>query len=191
MKTPFKIAAAMLALALTATSAVAAPLRTAVFAGGCFWSMEHDMRPIPGVSNVVVGYAGGTAANPNYNDHKGYLESVRVTYDAGRISYGQLVARYLRVTDPTDDGGAACDRGPSYRPAIFVQNAGERQEALTAIAQAQPSVHGRIITPVVPAGRFYMGEDYHQHYAQKNPVAYAMYRAGCGKDGRLRAVWGR
>lgn len=191
MKTPLKLAAAVLGIALMGSSAIAAPMRTAVFAGGCFWSMEHDMEPIPGVVNVVVGYAGGTAPNPSYEDHKGYVESVKVTYDAGRISYPQLVARYLRVTDPTDAGGAACDRGPSYRPAIFVQDAGERQAALAAIAQAQPQVHGRIITPVVPAGRFYVGEGYHQHYAQKNPVAYNLYRVGCGKDARLRAVWGR
>ena len=190
MKT-LKLAASLLALALTASSAAAAPLRTAVFAGGCFWSMEHDMRPIPGVTDVVVGYAGGTRPNPNYQNHADYLESVRVTYDPARISYPQLVARYLRVTDPTDAGGAACDRGPSYRPAIFVADPQERQAALSAIAQAQPFVHGRIITPVLPAGRFYMGEGYHQHYAQKNPVAYNMYRVGCGKDGRLRAVWGR
>ena len=190
MKRFAKIAAAMAAL-LTTTSAMAAPLKTAVFAGGCFWSMEHDMRPIPGVSTVVVGYAGGSAPNPSYQNHKGYLEAVRVTYDPARISYGQLVARYLRVTDPTDAGGAACDRGPTYAPAIFVASPQERQEALAAIAQAQPQVNGRIITPVLPAGRFYMGEAYHQHYAQKNPVAYNLYRVGCGKDARLKAVWRR
>lgn len=191
MNTPLKIAASALSLMLMASSAVAAPLRTAVFAGGCFWTMEHDMEPIPGVAKVVVGYAGGTAANPNYNNHKGYLEAVRVTYDPARISYPQLVARYLRVTDPTDAGGAACDRGASYRPAIFIENAAERQAALNAIAQAQPHVHGRIITPVLAATRFYMGEGYHQDYAHKNPVAYGIYRTGCGKDARLRAVWGR
>jgi peptide-methionine (S)-S-oxide reductase len=191
MKTPIKIAAAAVCALLMSSSAVAGPLRTAVFAGGCFWSMEHDMEPIPGVVKVVVGYAGGTAPNPNYGNHKGYLEAVRVTYDAGRISYPQLVARYLRVTDPTDAGGAACDRGPSYRPAIFVADSGERQAAIAAIAQAQPQVNGRIITPVLPAGRFYVGEDYHQDYAHKNPAAYRLYRIGCGKDGRLKAVWRR
>jgi peptide-methionine (S)-S-oxide reductase len=191
MKIPTKIAAAALAAFVMSSSAVAAPLRTAVFAGGCFWSMEHDMEPIPGVVKVVVGYAGGTARNPNYQNHKGYLEAVKVTYDAGRISYPQLVARYLRVTDPTDAGGAACDRGPSYRPAIFVSDPGERQAALAAIAQAQPYVNGRIITPVLPAGPFYMGEAYHQDYAHKNPAAYNLYRMGCGKDARLRQVWKR
>jgi peptide-methionine (S)-S-oxide reductase len=139
----------------------------------------------------VVGYAGGTAANPSYDNHKGYLEAVKVSYDPARITYPQLVARYLRLTDPTDAGGAACDRGPSYRPAIFVASPAERQAALAAIAQAQPQAHGKIITPVLPATRFYLGEAYHQHYAQKNPVAYGLYRAGCGKDARLRVVWGR
>jgi peptide-methionine (S)-S-oxide reductase len=191
MNTKIKIAAAALAALLMTTTAVAAPLRTAVFAGGCFWSMEHDMEPIQGVSHVVVGYAGGTAPNPSYENHKGYLESVKVTYDPARISYHDLVARYLRVTDPTDSGGAACDRGPTYAPAIFVSSPQERQAALAAIAEAQPHVNGRIITPVLPAGRFYMGEGYHQDYAKKNPVAYNMYRVGCGKDARLRQVWKR
>jgi peptide-methionine (S)-S-oxide reductase len=190
MKAPARIAAALAALAMT-TAASAAPLRTAVFAGGCFWSMEHDMESIAGVRSVVVGYAGGTAPDPSYGDHRGYLESVRVTYDPARISYHDLTARYLRVTDPTDAGGAACDRGPTYRPAIFVSDPQERQAALAAIAEARPHVNGRIITPVLPAGRFYVGEAYHQHYARKNPVAYNLYRAGCGKDARLRAVWRR
>ena len=169
-------------------------LATAVFAGGCFWSMQHDMDPMPGVVSSVVGYTGGHLANPTYDDvvteTTGHYESIKVTYDPAKISYPQLVARYLRTTDPTDSGGAFCDRGDSYRPAIFTANAAERAAAQTAIAQAQPALKRPIVTQVLALGPFYPAETYHQHYARKNPEAYGEYRRGCGKDRVLRAVWG-
>ena len=169
-------------------------LATAVFAGGCFWSMQHDMDPIKGVVSSVVGYTGGHLANPTYQDvvteTTGHYESIKVTYDPARISYPQLVARYLRTTDPTDGGGAFCDRGASYRPAIFVANEAERAAAKAAIAQAQPALKRPIATQVLQLGPFYPAEDYHQHYARKNPEAYGEYRQGCGKDRVLKAVWG-
>ena len=181
------IAIASAAIALT--GAAPAGLKTAVFAGGCFWSMEHDLEPVVGVVDVVSGYAGGSSANPNYNNHGGHLESVQVTYDPRRISYPQLVARYLRASDPTDAGGAFCDRGPSYAPAIFAATPQEQQAARSAIAAAQPHVKGRIITPVRGAARFWKAEGYHQDYARRNPVQYQMYRVGCGKDRRIKAIW--
>ena len=175
--------------ALGATS-----LATAVFAGGCFWSMQHDMDPLKGVVSSVVGYTGGHLANPTYRDvvteTTGHYESIKVTYDPARISYPQLVARYLRTTDPTDSGGAFCDRGDSYRPAIFVANEAERAAAQAAIARAQPVLKRPIATQVLQLGPFYPAEDYHQHYARKNPEAYGEYRQGCGKDRILKAVWG-
>jgi peptide-methionine (S)-S-oxide reductase len=188
MKRITKVAAA---LALGALSMGAAPsnLRTAVFAGGCFWTMEHDMAPIPGVVDVVSGYAGGTRPNPSYPDHSGYLEAVKVTYDPAKISYPVLTARYLRMTDPTDGGGAFCDRGPSYRPAIFVTNPQEKAAAQAAIVQAQPHVKGKIATQVLPGGHFYVAESFHQDYAAKHPMQYGAYRLGCGKDASLRRVW--
>ena len=189
MTKPFA-ALALSAAALAMTGAApAAQLKTAVFAGGCFWSMEHDLEPVAGVTDVVSGYAGGNRARPNYQNHEGFLESVRVTYDPRRISYGQLVARYLRATDPTDAGGAFCDRGASYAPAIFAGNAQEAAIAKAEIARAQPHVKGRIITPVRAAATFWPAEGYHQDYARKNPVQYQLYRTGCGKDRRLRAIW--
>jgi peptide-methionine (S)-S-oxide reductase len=178
-----------IALAAAAGASTAAPLKTAVFAGGCFWSMEHDLEPVPGVVDVVSGYAGGANPNPTYQNHKGSLEAVRVTYDPAKISYAQLTARYLRMTDPTDAGGAFCDRGPSYAPAIFVGSERERQAALAAIRAAQPHVKGRIVTRVLPAARFTVAEGYHQDYAKKNPLRYRLYRAGCGKDRRIKAIW--
>ena len=185
------MAIAFAAVASTAVTAKAAPagLKTAVYAGGCFWSMEHDMEPVPGVVDVVSGYAGGSRANPNYQNHEGFLESVKVTYDPAKISYGQLTARYLRATDPTDSGGAFCDRGGSYAPAIFVANGQEKAAALAALKAAQPHVKGKIITQVLPAGRFYTAEGYHQDYAKKNPGHYKLYRMGCGKDRKIKAIW--
>ena len=195
-KSPLLPAAAAvftLAFGFVASTMVAkaapAQLKTAVFAGGCFWSMEHDMEPVPGVVDVVSGYSGGAKANPTYRDHADHLESVRVTYDPKRISYAQLTARYLRATDPTDSGGAFCDRGHSYGPAIFVGNAQERAAAEAAIRAAQPHVKGKIVTPVRNAGRFYVAEGYHQDYARKNPGHYKLYRMGCGKDRKLKAIW--
>ncbi|MEI9965068.1 MAG: peptide-methionine (S)-S-oxide reductase MsrA [Caulobacteraceae bacterium] len=194
MKKLIPILAAAFGLILLAAPALSAQqLKTAVFAGGCFWSMQHDMEPIKGVVSTVVGYTGGHVANPTYEqvstERTGHYESVKVTYDPSKISYPQLVAAYLRTTDPTDDGGAFCDRGPSYRPAIFVADDNERKAAEAAIAQAQPLLKKKIVTAVLPLGPFYMAEEYHQHYARKNPVYYAMYRQGCGKDRIIKAVW--
>jgi peptide-methionine (S)-S-oxide reductase len=189
----FAIAAGLLLLA-AAPAVTAARLSTAVFAGGCFWSMQHDMDPIPGVVSTEVGYTGGHLKDPTYQDvvteKTGHYESIKVTYDPSKISYAQLVAKYLRTTDPTDSGGAFCDRGSSYRPAIFVADAEQRKIAEAEIAKAQPMLKRKIVTEVLPLGPFYAAEDYHQHYARKNEAAYAYYRAGCGKDRTIRALWG-
>jgi peptide-methionine (S)-S-oxide reductase len=164
-------------------------LKTAVYAGGCFWTMEHDMEAIPGVVDVVSGYEGGARPNPTYDNHEGYLEAVKVTYDPGKITYGQLTARYLRLTDPTDAGGAFCDRGASYGPAIFAGDAAERAAAVAAIKAAQPYVKGKIVTAVRNASPFFKAEGYHQDFAKKNPVRYGAYRIGCGKDRAIKAIW--
>ena len=168
--------------------------QTALFAGGCFWSAERDVEAIPGVVEAVSGFAGGTVANPTYmqvvRGGTGHLEAVQVTYDPARISYGQLVRRFLRTIDPTDSGGQFCDRGPSYRTAIFALNPAQRREALAAVAEANRILRGRVVTPVRAAAPFYAVEAYHQDYARRNPAAYNRYRVGCGKDARLRQIWG-
>ena len=195
MKTLAPLSAVVLGVLLlvVAPALAAGRLATAVFAGGCFWSMQHDTDPIPGVVSTVVGYTGGHLANPRYEDvtteTTGHYESIKVTYDPARITYPQLVAKYLRITDPTDGGGAFCDRGPSYRPAIFVADDAERSAARAAIAAAQPLLKRPIVTQVLPLGPFYPAEDYHQEYAKKNPIYYAQYREGCGKDHVIKAVW--
>ncbi|HYD13914.1 MAG TPA: peptide-methionine (S)-S-oxide reductase MsrA [Allosphingosinicella sp.] len=168
--------------------------QTALFAGGCFWSAERDVEAIPGVVEAVSGFAGGRVANPGYmqvvRGGTGHLEAVQVTYDPARISYGQLVRRFLRTIDPTDSGGQYCDRGPSYQTAIFALNPTQRREAQAAVAEANRILRGRVVTPVRAAAPFYAAEAYHQDYARRNPAAYGRYRVGCGKDARLRQVWG-
>ena len=168
--------------------------QTAVFAGGCFWSMQHDMEHIPGVVSTEVGYSGGHVANPTYqevsSETTGHYESIKVTYDPAKITYPQLLQKYFHTTDPTDDGGAFCDRGPSYRPVVFVADAAERKAAEQAKAQAQAQLKQKVVTQILPLGPFYAAEGYHQHYSDKNPGPYGVYREGCGKDRRIKALWG-
>ncbi|MDB5495038.1 MAG: peptide methionine sulfoxide reductase MsrA [Phenylobacterium sp.] len=168
----------------------AAALKTAVFAGGCFWSAEHDIEHTPGVLKVVVGYAGGARPQPSYDNHEGYLEAIRVTYDPAKISYPKLVDAFFHHIDPTDPGGQICDRGPTYRTAVFAADPAERQAAEAAKARVAKELRHPVATEVRPAATFWMGEDYHQDYARKNPVAYMAYRVGCGRDAALKVVWG-
>ncbi|HYJ52285.1 MAG TPA: peptide-methionine (S)-S-oxide reductase MsrA [Allosphingosinicella sp.] len=167
---------------------------TALFAGGCFWSAERDIEAVPGVVEAISGFAGGTVANPSYEQvvrgGTGHVEAVRVTFDPARISYGQLARRFLRTIDPTDAEGQFCDRGPNYRTAIFALNPAQRRAAEAAVAEANRILHGHVVTPVRAAAPFYPAEAYHQNYARRNAVSYGLYRRGCGKDARLRAVWG-
>jgi peptide-methionine (S)-S-oxide reductase len=187
-----RLFAAVAAAGLFAAQAApaAAALKSAIFAGGCFWSAEHDIEHTPGVVKVEVGYAGGARPNPSYENHEGYLESIRVTYDPAKIGYATLVEAFFHHIDPTDPAGQICDRGPSYRTAVFVADPAERQAAEGVKAQVAKALHRPVATEVRPAARFWLGEDYHQHYARKNPAAYNAYRVGCGRDATLRAVWG-
>jgi peptide-methionine (S)-S-oxide reductase len=168
--------------------------QTALFAGGCFWSAERDIEAVPGVVEAVSGFAGGTVANPGYmqvvRGGTGHLEAVQVTFDPARISYAGLVRRFLRNIDPTDGGGQFCDRGESYRTAIFALNPAQRRDALAAVAEANRILRGRVVTPVRGPAAFYAAEAGHQDYARRNPARYNRYRTGCGKDARIRAVWG-
>jgi peptide-methionine (S)-S-oxide reductase len=190
MKT--RLFAAIAAAALMASSAApaAAALKTAVFAGGCFWSAEHDIEHTPGVTNVVVGYAGGARANPTYENHEGFLEAIKVTYDPAKISYPQLVEAFFHHIDPTDPNGQICDQGPSYRTAVFAADAAEKAQAEAVKASIAKTLGTRVATEIRPASVFWMGEGYHQDYAKKNPAAYMAYRIGCGRDRALRVVWG-
>lgn len=176
-------------VALVGLGAAAPATRTAVFAGGCFWSVEHDLENIPGVKDVVVGYAGGARPNPTYDNHQGHLEAVRVTYDPAKVSYAQLVDGFFHRIDPTDARGQFCDYGPSYRTAVFTASAEERRTAEAVKARVSKVLGRPVATMVLPAAAFWKGEAYHQDYARKNPLNYNAYRIGCGRDAKLRAVW--
>ena len=180
---------AALAMTLAATSASAAT-KTAVFAGGCFWSVEKFFEATPGVSAAVSGYSGGTSANPTYENHKGHLEAVKVTYDPAKITYAQLVDRFYHNIDPTDPRGQICDTGPSYRTAIFAANAAEKAVAEAAKAKYAKELGATITVQTRNAAPFWNAEGYHQDFAKKNPAHYERYRVGCGRDRVLKVVWG-
>jgi len=169
---------------------------TATFAGGCFWCMESPFDKLPGVVSVTVGYTGGTLKNPTYEQVSaggtGHAESVQIVFDPARISYDRLLQVYWHNIDPTAKDRQFCDHGHQYRSAIFYHNDEQRREALasrTALEKSKPFTGG-IVTEIVPAGPFYPAEEYHQHYYKKNPIRYHYYRASCGRDRRLKELWG-
>lgn len=190
MKTRLFAAGAAAILFVAQAAPAAAALKTAVFAGGCFWSAQHDIEHTPGVTKVVVGYAGGTRPNPSYENHDGYLEAIQVTYDPDKISYAKLVDAFFHNIDPTDPNGQICDHGPTYRTAVFVTDPQERAAAEAVKAKVAKQLGAVVATEIRPAAKFWMGEGYHQDYALKNPAAYNAYRIGCGRDRALKAVWG-
>ena len=168
----------------------------ATFAGGCFWCMEASLEKVPGVVAVVSGYAGGKVKNPTYEQvgsgMTGHAESVQVAYDPAKLSYERLVEIFWRNVDPTDGGGQFCDRGNQYRSVIFYE--GEAQKRAAEDSKRALEASGRlkkpVVTAVVPLEAFYPAEEYHQDFYKKNPLRYTTYRAGCGRDSRLAALWG-
>ncbi len=166
---------------------------TAIFAGGCFWCMESDFQDRDGILDVVSGFTGGKMQNPTYSgDHRGHYEAVKITYDPTTVSYEELLQHYWKNVDPFDDGGQFCDRGPSYRPAIFAQEGAQRTQAEASRAAVVARFPEReVVTPVLPAQRFWPVEEYHQDYYLKNPVRYKYYRWSCGRDDRLAEIWGK
>jgi peptide-methionine (S)-S-oxide reductase len=172
-----------------------APLDTAIFAGGCFWSMVHVFDEIPGVVSVVAGYTGGALAHPSYSQVSsggtGHAEAVQVQFDPQRVGYRALLRIFWHNVDPLDASGQFCDRGEQYRSEIFYRDSAQKGEA-EASERAVRSAHlpGPIVTQLVSAGPFYAAEAYHQDYYRKHPVAYGIYRWGCGRDRRLHQLWG-
>lgn len=183
-------AVALSAAAIGGSAPAQGSLKTAVFAGGCFWSAEKAMESLPGVKEAVSGYAGGASKNPTYKNHAGHLEVVRVTYDPAKVSYAKLVDHFFHNIDPTDPNGQICDQGPSYRTAIFVSSPEERRIAQDVAAQVARTIKKPVATTIRPAATFWKAEAYHQDYAKKNPGNYNAYRIGCGRDRALKAVWG-
>lgn len=174
---------------MIAAAPAEAALKTAVFAGGCFWSIEKAFESLPGVTSAVSGYTGGTRPDPTYENHTGHLEAVRVTYDPAKVSYQALTDFFFRQIDPTDASGQFCDQGPSYRTAIFTADAAEQATASAAKARVAKVLAKPVATGVRPVGRFWIAEAVHQDFAKKHPMNYNAYRIGCGRDGALKAVW--
>lgn len=176
--------------------AIAAKLERATFAGGCFWCMEAPFDKLPGVVSVTVGYTGGHVQNPTYEQVSaggtGHAEAVQIVFDPARISYSKLLEVYWHNIDPTVKDRQFCDVGHQYRSAIFVANEEQRRVALQsreALEKTKP-FRDSVVTEIDPAGEFYKAEEYHQHYYKKNPLRYAFYRAACGRDRRLKELWG-
>lgn len=190
------------------STARAAGTETLTVAGGCFWCVEADFESVRGVKEAVSGFAGGKTANPTYKQvtagGTGHYEAVQIQFDPGVVSRDQILNMFLRSVDPTDAGGQFCDRGPSYRTAIFAANDAQSAAAKTAIAEAEAALGKKIVTPVLGAAKFYPADAYHQDYYKsskrlaltsvgvgvKKSVAYKRYRKGCGRDARVKQIWG-
>ena len=170
---------------------------TAVFAGGCFWCLEHDLEHLPGVIEATSGYSGGQVERPTYrqvsSETTGHQEAVQVRFDPDQISYAELLRSYWRNVDPLDGGGQFCDRGDSYRPVIFTADEAQSQEANSSAEAAARELDQSVSALKVEirsAARFWPAEGYHQNYAELNSLKYNFYRFSCGRDRRLDDVWG-
>ncbi|ETX28733.1 peptide-methionine (S)-S-oxide reductase MsrA [Roseivivax isoporae] len=197
------------ALCLSAFGTLAAlPAQAAeiVVAGGCFWCVEADFEKVEGVSEVVSGYTGGTVEDPTYKQvtagGTGHYEAARIEYDPGTVDRRQLYDLFFRSIDPFDAGGQFCDRGESYRTAIFVDGPEARADAEAAKAAAERALGREVVTPILDAGTFWEAEDFHQDYYKSDARtltrfgwidradAYERYREGCRRDERVREIWG-
>jgi len=170
---------------------------TAILAGGCFWCIESDFEKLDGILQVVSGYTGGHVDNPTYKqvsaEKSGHIEAAIITYDPAKISYSQVLEYFWHHIDPTNDKGQFCDFGPQYRPAIFYQNVEQHQLAIEStrkIEQSKPFKEP-LKVELIKASTFYPAEDYHQDYYKKNPYRYKFYRYSCGRDTRVKALWGK
>lgn len=168
---------------------------TAIFAGGCFWCMEKPFDQMAGVISTTSGYTGGNVANPTYQQvgsgTTGHVEAVKIIYDPARVTYAQLLDTYWHQVDPFDGDGQFCDQGETYAPVIFAANPTEEASAQVSKRTIEARFPGQTIAvKVLAAKTFWDAEGYHQDYYIKNPIRYNYYRTGCGRDARLKAVWG-
>lgn len=207
MKPYFLGLAIVAGLNLHPTGANAAQTESLVVAGGCFWCVESDFEKVKGVKEVTSGYTGGKIKNPTYKQvtkgGTGHYEAVKIDFDPSVVSADRLLHMFLRSVDPTDAGGQFCDRGESYRTAIFANGVKQAKAAETAIKAAQAALGKMVVTPVLDLGTFYKAEDYHQNYykgedlvltrfgPRKQSKAYELYRDACGRDQRVKKLWGK
>ncbi len=200
--------AALIVLGLLAHGTRAeAATETLTVAGGCFWCVESDFESVKGVQSAVSGYTGGKTANPTYKEvtrgGTGHYEAVRITFNTSVVTRDQLLDLFFRSVDPTDAGGQFCDRGESYRTAIFVSNPAQKASAERAKSRAASELGRKVVTPILNAGAFYEAEDYHQDYykgaklvltrfgPKSQAEAYKRYRKACGRDNRVEELWGK
>ena len=165
----------------------------AIFAGGCFWCLEHDLEKLDGVISAESGYSGGDLVNPTYENHSGHQEVVKVSFDADIISYKDLVQKFWFNIDPFDDKGQFCDRGSSYKPVIFISNQEQRSDAKDSKVNISVELNipsDQLKVDIIDSKTFWIAEKYHQDFAVKNPLKYNFYRTSCGRDNRLKKVWG-
>ena len=179
------------------SSAAENDLQVAIFAGGCFWCVEADFDNVPGVVRTISGYTGGVLTDPTYLQVSaggtGHREAVQIFYDPKKVNYATLLEIFWRAVDPTDDGGQFCDRGESYKTAIFANSPKQKRLAEDSKRKLQLSavLNQPIVTSIEVAGPFYPAEDYHQNYYKKNPLRYKFYRYRCGRDARIKELWGK
>ena len=165
----------------------------AIFAGGCFWCLEHDLEKLDGVLSAESGYSGGELTNPTYENHSGHKEVVKVIFDSDIISYIDLLKQYWVNIDPFDDKGQFCDRGDSYKPLIFTSNQEQESDAIESRKNISTVLNvplDQIKVDIIDSKVFWIAENYHQDFADKNPLKYNFYRTSCGRDNRLKKVWG-
>lgn len=177
------------------TMVEAAKPHEAIFAGGCFWCIEEALHNMHGVINTEVGFTGGTTANPTYDQVThgvtGHRESLRVVYDPSKITYEQLLIRFWQNVDATDGGGQFCDRGESYKSAVYYTDSQQKQLATTSKTKIAKQLGQKVATDIIKAGQFYKAEDYHQGYHLKNPIRYKFYKYRCGRAARLQQLWSK
>jgi peptide-methionine (S)-S-oxide reductase len=191
------VMSAVVAAAVAGATAWPAPkpnLARATLAGGCFWCMEPPFEKLTGVVSVTSGYTGGQKPNPTYEEVSagatGHAEAVEIVYDPQKVSYAQLLDVFWHNVDPTQADAQFCDHGRQYRTAIFTHDEEQRRLADESKKQVQARFPKPVVTEIVPASRFYPAEEYHQDFYRRNPVRYYSYRAGCGRDRRLKELWG-
>ena len=165
-----------------------------ILAGGCFWCLEHDLESLEGINSVQSGYSGGDLQNPTYENHEGHQEVVLVDYDSKLVTLPEILRLYFRNIDPLDGKGQFCDRGDSYRPVIFFKDVTEESVAKNAIVSASNELEvplEKISVELKSKGQFWLAEEYHQNFAERNELKYKFYRFSCGRDQKLDKLWGR
>ena len=193
-------------LAISASGVMAKNVQTAIFAGGCFWCVEADMDKIDGVISTVSGFTGGHVKNVTYKQvtkgGTGHYEAVKIEFDADKISYADLLHKFWRSIDPLDGGGQFCDRGDAYRSAVFAVTPQQGIDAEASKKAVEKALGRAVETELLVAGPFYLASKYHQDYYKQSKIvltrfgpkskaeAYKRYRKACGRDARVKAVWG-